>query len=219
MWTSTNVATSIAKNVRWTAVTDDQATLSIGSIAIQPGNSNSKQSVILVGTGEADNAADYADTGSQESAKVSLTPSDSGSITASCDATAFAGQCSVTPSATSVSPGTAVSPTLTLNVPNSAAPNPSNSYTVGFTVADSSGQPSQTLSVPITVIQDFDVGSLTSASQTIYEGQSANYNFSVLPVGASFTSAVTFSCAGDRQSRSAVLLLSGHVPAIAPLPW
>jgi hypothetical protein len=58
VWKSTNATTSIANNVTWTAVTDDQATLSIGSIAIQPGNSDPTQSVVLVGTGEADNSAD-----------------------------------------------------------------------------------------------------------------------------------------------------------------
>ena len=58
VWKSTNAATSIANNVTWTAVTDDQATLSIGSIVIQPGNSDPTQSVVLVGTGEADNSAD-----------------------------------------------------------------------------------------------------------------------------------------------------------------
>ena len=57
VWKSTN-ATSPAANVTWSAVTDDQATLSIGSIVIQPGNSNPAQSVVLVGTGEADNSAD-----------------------------------------------------------------------------------------------------------------------------------------------------------------
>ncbi len=39
-------------------VTDDQATLSIGSIAIQPGNTDPTQTVVLAGTGEADNSAD-----------------------------------------------------------------------------------------------------------------------------------------------------------------
>lgn len=58
VWKSTNAAASVANNVTWTALTDDQATLSIGSIAIQPGNSNPNQSVILVGTGEADNSSD-----------------------------------------------------------------------------------------------------------------------------------------------------------------
>jgi hypothetical protein len=58
VWKSTNAATSVANNVTWTTVTDDQATLSIGSLAIQPGNSDPTQSVILVGTGEADNSGD-----------------------------------------------------------------------------------------------------------------------------------------------------------------
>ena len=58
VWKSTNAATSTASNVSWTAVTDDQATLSVGSIAIQPGNSDPAESVVLAGTGEADNSAD-----------------------------------------------------------------------------------------------------------------------------------------------------------------
>src|SRR5580704_6201751 len=58
VWKSTNASATIANNVTWTAVTDDQATLSIGAIAIQPGNSDPTQSVVLVGTGEADNSAD-----------------------------------------------------------------------------------------------------------------------------------------------------------------
>ncbi len=58
VWKSTNAATSVANNVTWTAVTDDQATLSTGSIVIQPGNLDPAKSVILVGTGEADNSGD-----------------------------------------------------------------------------------------------------------------------------------------------------------------
>jgi hypothetical protein len=58
VWKSTNAATSVADNVTWTAITDDQATLATGSIVIQPGNSDPAKSVILVGTGEADNSAD-----------------------------------------------------------------------------------------------------------------------------------------------------------------
>ncbi len=40
--------------VTWTPLTDGQATLTVGSIALQPGNSN----LILVGSGEANNSAD-----------------------------------------------------------------------------------------------------------------------------------------------------------------
>jgi hypothetical protein len=58
VWQSANAANGTASNVAWTPVADDQATLSVGSIAIQPGNSDPATSVILVGTGEADNSAD-----------------------------------------------------------------------------------------------------------------------------------------------------------------
>ena len=58
VWKSTNAAASPANNVAWVPITDDQATLSIGAIAIQPGNTNPAQSVILAATGEADNSGD-----------------------------------------------------------------------------------------------------------------------------------------------------------------
>src|SRR5258708_3285232 len=58
VWKSTNAATNIANNVSWTPLTDDQATLSTGAITIQPGNVDPGKSVVLVGTGEADNSAD-----------------------------------------------------------------------------------------------------------------------------------------------------------------
>ena len=58
VWKSTNAANHTANSVTWTPVTDDQATLSIGAIAIQPGNSDPAKSVILAATGEADNSAD-----------------------------------------------------------------------------------------------------------------------------------------------------------------
>ncbi len=58
VWKSTNAANSTANNVTWTAVADDQATLSIGAIAIQPGNTIPANSVILAATGEANNSGD-----------------------------------------------------------------------------------------------------------------------------------------------------------------
>lgn len=58
VWKSTNAANGTANNVTWTPTTDDQATLSIGAIAIQPGNTNPTESVILAATGEADNSTD-----------------------------------------------------------------------------------------------------------------------------------------------------------------
>ena len=58
VWKSTNASNKTANSVLWTPVTDDQATLSIGALAIQPGNCDPAKSVILAATGEADNSAD-----------------------------------------------------------------------------------------------------------------------------------------------------------------
>jgi hypothetical protein len=56
LWKSTN-AGSLSSNpgsVNWQALIDDQPSLAVGAIALQPGNSN----VILVGTGETNNSGD-----------------------------------------------------------------------------------------------------------------------------------------------------------------
>jgi hypothetical protein len=155
-----------------------------------------------------------ADAGSQQSAKVSLTPSYSGSVNAICDASSFSGQCSVTPgNPVQIAAGVASTLTLTVNIPNSAAPQASNSYNVNLTVTDSSGQPSQFLPVPLTVIQDFTVGALTpSTTETISAGQSVSYNFNVLPVGTSFANAVSLSCSGA----PVISLCSFTPPSVTP---
>src|SRR5579871_2830556 len=58
VWKSTNAANGNANNVAWTPMSDDAATLSIGAIAIQPGNSDPAKTLILAATGEANNAGD-----------------------------------------------------------------------------------------------------------------------------------------------------------------
>ena len=58
VWKSNNAANNVAGSVTWTPITDDQATLSIGAIAIQAGNSDPTKTVILAATGEADNSGD-----------------------------------------------------------------------------------------------------------------------------------------------------------------
>jgi hypothetical protein len=58
VWKSTNAANNTANSVMWAPVTDDQATLSIGAIAIQPGNTDPAKTVILAATGEANNSGD-----------------------------------------------------------------------------------------------------------------------------------------------------------------
>jgi hypothetical protein len=52
VWTSTNAANTTANNVTWTALTDEQATLSIGALVIQPGNTNPANTLILAATGD-----------------------------------------------------------------------------------------------------------------------------------------------------------------------
>jgi hypothetical protein len=58
VWKSTNAANGMANSVTWTPLSDDQATLSIGAIALQPGNSDPAKTVILAATGEANNSGD-----------------------------------------------------------------------------------------------------------------------------------------------------------------
>ena len=53
MWKSTNAANANAANVNWTPVTDQQASLATGAVSVKPDGS-----VLLVGTGEPDNAID-----------------------------------------------------------------------------------------------------------------------------------------------------------------
>ena len=56
VWKSINAGplSPYPSSATWSPLTDTQATLAVGSIAIQPGNSN----VVLVGTGETDSSAD-----------------------------------------------------------------------------------------------------------------------------------------------------------------
>jgi hypothetical protein len=135
-----------------------------------------------------------ATAGSQQLATVSVTPNYSGSVTATCTSNIPAGQCSASPNPLPIVAGTASALTITLNVSNSAAPNPSNSYSVNLTVADPSGQPTQNLALPITVVQDYSLGNFSPATQSINPGGSATYNFSVLPVGGGYNNSVTLSC-------------------------
>jgi hypothetical protein len=58
IWKSSNAAFATANSVTWTPIADGQATLSLGALAIQPGNSNPANSLILAATGEADDSAD-----------------------------------------------------------------------------------------------------------------------------------------------------------------
>jgi hypothetical protein len=135
--------------------------------------------------------------GSQTIAQVRLTSTYTGSVNASCDASAFSGTCSVTPAnPVAITSGVPIALTLTVTVPGTAAPNPSNLYNVNLTVVDSQGQPSHALPLPLTVVQDFSVSSATP-SQTVTAGQTTGaYQLTIAPnpPGSSFAAAVTLSC-------------------------
>jgi hypothetical protein len=119
----------------------------------------------------------------------------SGQVNATCNATALpAAQCTLSPAnPVTIGSSASVPVTATINVPNDAAP---GMYNININAQDVTGAPSNSLTMALTVLQDFAVGSLTPSTQTITPGESASYNFSVLPVGAAFTNAVTLSCSG-----------------------
>ena len=60
VWKSSNAGSlsTSPSGVIWSPVLDYEPTLAVGSIAIQPGNANPGQSVVLVGTGEPNSSAD-----------------------------------------------------------------------------------------------------------------------------------------------------------------
>lgn len=153
------------------------------------------------------------DAGTVQTAKVSITANYSGHINASCDASSMAGaQCSVAPaSAVPISANTTAILTVSLAVPNDAAP---KSYIVNVTVSDSSGQPSQSLPLALTIIEDFSISSATP-SQTVSAGQTTGaYQLSVAPnpPGSSFSGAVTLSCDSNGLPGGAQCLFSPSGP-------
>ena len=135
------------------------------------------------------------DAGTQSTAIVSVTPNYSGSVNATCDASAMPGaQCTLTPAnPVAISANAAATLAVSLNAPNNAPP---AAYNINLIVADSSGQPSQTVQLPLTVITDFSVSSATS-TQTVTAGQTSGaYQLAIMPnpPGSSFNTAVTLSC-------------------------
>jgi hypothetical protein len=119
----------------------------------------------------------------------------SGQVNAACDATALTGaQCTLSvANPITIASNTVVPVRASINIPNNAAP---GSYNIHINTQDLAGAPSHSVTMALTVTQDFTLGALTPSTQTIKPGQSASYNFSVLPVGALFPDAVSLSCSG-----------------------
>src|SRR5271166_5406057 len=133
------------------------------------------------------------DAGSQNvAAKISVTPDYSGSVKAACDPTALSGtQCALTPASPIAISGSPLTVTALINIPSNAVP---GTYNIGINVQDSSGTPNHSVTIPFTVIQDYDIANLSATSQTITAGQSITYNLSVSPVGGTYSNPVTLSC-------------------------
>jgi hypothetical protein len=135
--------------------------------------------------------------GGQVAANLSLSSmfAYSGQINAACDATVLTGaQCTLSvANPITIASNTVVPVRASINIPNNAAP---GSYNIHINTQDLAGAPSHSVTMALTVTQDFTLGALTPSTQTIKPGQSASYNFSVLPVGASFPGAVSLSCSG-----------------------
>jgi hypothetical protein len=118
-----------------------------------------------------------------------------GKINATCDASALSGaQCVLSPvSPIAISSGGTVNLTASINIPNNAG---EGTYNIKITTADTTGAPTHSDTIPLTVGQDFQLTSTTS-SQTVNPGQTTGpYNLTILPVGSSFNAAVTLACAG-----------------------
>src|SRR5262249_34943133 len=141
-----------------------------------------------------------ASTGAQATANLTLTSmyTYSGQVNATCDASALGGAtCSLSPSNPVAIASTATVPvTATVTVPASAA---AGNYNIVVSTADTTGAPSHSLTIPLTVtksVQDFGFGTPSPAAQTITAGQQAAYSYNVSPVGSSFPNGINFSCSG-----------------------
>ena len=85
VWKSTNAATPLPSDVVWTPLFDDQPTLAVGAVAVQPRSSR----VVLVGTGESNSSTDsYYGLGMFRSADAGATWTQ---ITSSSDGRSFKG--------------------------------------------------------------------------------------------------------------------------------
>lgn len=116
-----------------------------------------------------------------------------GKINASCDASSLSGaMCALTPAnPLTLSAGGSASLSVAINIPNSAS---AGAYSIKVNLQDTTGAPSHSASISLTVAQDFLVTSST-ASQTVTAGQTSGpYALTVQPVGSSFSGAVTLAC-------------------------
>jgi len=158
------------------------------------------------------NVGDYSISGTQT---LSLAPSGqgtasltltslsfySGMINATCDASALSGStCTLSPaSPIALAGGGTANLTATINVPNNAK---AGAYNINITTHDTTGTPSHSFTLMLTVAQDFIVTSSTP-TQTVTAGKTSGaYNLTILPVGSSFGGAVTLACSSGLPAQA-----------------
>ena len=118
-----------------------------------------------------------------------------GKVNATCDASALAGtMCGLSPvNPITLAAGGTAGLTATINTPTNAIP---GQYNININTQDTTGAPSHSFTVVLTIVQDFLLTSST-ASQTVNAGQTTGpYNLTIQPTGSSFNGAVTLSCSG-----------------------
>jgi hypothetical protein len=82
----------------------------------------------------------------------------------------------------------------TVNIPTNAAP---GAYSIAINTADTAGQPTASVGIPLSIQQDYQIGTITLASgstASVSAGGSASYNFGVVPVGANYNGNITLGC-------------------------
>jgi len=136
--------------------------------------------------------------GSQVTANLNFNPTNGygGEVSATCDASSLSGtQCTISPQAPIAVAGPNPVPFVAIiNLPTNATP---GLYHININSQDVTGTPSSSFQIALTIANDFAMGTLTPKTQSIKAGGSASYNFMVIPIGASFTNAVSFSCTGQ----------------------
>jgi hypothetical protein len=150
------------------------------------------------------NVGDYSISGSQSastvpggqvSASFTLTSINSyaGNVNVMCDATALRGAiCSLSPpNPIAVLSGGSATLNASISITQDAN---AGSYDINFNAQDTTGAPSHSAKLTLTVASDFRVISST-ASQTVKAGQTSGaYNLRVQPVGQTFNAPVTLGC-------------------------
>ncbi len=185
------------------------ATVTVNALGMSGGS----YSLTVTGTSGSDvhllvipfNVGDYSISGMQTltvtpsgqgTASLVLTASTfySGTINASCNVSSLpGGMCVLTPAgAVSIANDSPASLTATVNVPNNAS---AGAYPINIVTTDTTGAPTHTFVVTVTVSQDFILTSATPSSQTVTAGQTSGpYSFAIQPVGSAFDAAVTLTC-------------------------